>query len=140
MKHFYKYDASGRIVSAGICQDDDFERQDQQGLTLKEGVAVYGVDYFDGTEVLPLPVRPSTNHIFDYSTKQWIDPRTQQDHITATRARRNALLTASDWTQLPDVPLATKDAWAVYRQALRDIANQPNPLAIEWPTAPTRTK
>jgi hypothetical protein len=53
------------------------------------------------------------------------------------RARRDALLAPTDWTQLPDVPLATKEAWATYRQALRDITNQPDPTDIVWPTPPS---
>ena len=44
------------------------------------------------------------------------------------RLQRDQLLAASDWTQLPDVPLATKEAWATYRQALRDLPEHPN-----WP-------
>ena len=52
------------------------------------------------------------------------------------RKKRNALLAASDWTQLPDVPLETKEAWAAYRQALRDITEQPDPFNIVWPTPP----
>ena len=53
------------------------------------------------------------------------------------RAERNRLLMLSDWTQMPDVPLATKQAWADYRQALRDITGQPGyPLEITWPTPP----
>lgn len=51
-------------------------------------------------------------------------------------ARRQALLTESDWTQLPDVPV-NKESWAVYRQALRDITDQENyPLDIVWPEPP----
>jgi hypothetical protein len=52
------------------------------------------------------------------------------------RARRDVLLAQSDWTQLPDVPLATKAAWADYRQALRDVTAQPDPTNIIWPVAP----
>lgn len=55
----------------------------------------------------------------------------------SVRARRDALLAASDWTQLPDVPLATKQAWAAYRQALRDITLQNDPHKLTWPVAPT---
>ena len=41
------------------------------------------------------------------------------------RARRNKALADSDWTQLPDVGFnaAEKNAWMIYRQALRDITN-----------------
>ena len=52
------------------------------------------------------------------------------------RALRTGKLTSCDWTQLPDVPLATKEAWATYRQQLRDITQQPDPFNIAWPVAP----
>ena len=41
------------------------------------------------------------------------------------RAKRNKALTDSDWTQLPDVGFnaAERNAWMIYRQALRDITN-----------------
>lgn len=53
--------------------------------------------------------------------------------------RRSCLLKETDWTQLPDVPLATKTAWATYRQQLRDITDQPNyPFEIEWPESPDK--
>jgi hypothetical protein len=53
---------------------------------------------------------------------------------TVIRAERNKLLAASDWTQLPDAS-ADAAAWAVYRQALRDITEQDNPFSIVWPEA-----
>ena len=52
------------------------------------------------------------------------------------RDRRNYELEKSDWTQLPDVPLTTKTAWATYRQQLRDITAQADPFNITWPTSP----
>lgn len=52
------------------------------------------------------------------------------------RKKRNLLLAETDWTQLPDVPLVTKEAWATYRQALRDVTLQPNPFNIVWPQPP----
>jgi hypothetical protein len=39
------------------------------------------------------------------------------------RLWRNAELSQTDWTQLPDSPV-DKDAWAEYRQALRDLPEQ----------------
>ena len=57
--------------------------------------------------------------------------------LAALRAERNALLAASDWTQLPDAPTANAAAWKVYRQALRDLPQQTTyPNAPQWPTAP----
>jgi hypothetical protein len=56
-------------------------------------------------------------------------------------AKRNQLLAESDWTQLPDARSAMgaeKAAeWDAYRQALRDITNQPGyPAEIVWPVKP----
>ena len=52
------------------------------------------------------------------------------------RAARNQLLTASDWTQLSDASV-DKAAWAVYRQALRDVPAQAGfPFNINWPNPP----
>ena len=83
-----------------------------------------------------MPPKPTPHHVFDYTSKQWIDPRTPETEWSLVRAERNRRLQESDWTQLPDVPIATKDAWAEYRQALRDITEQPDPFNIVWPVPP----
>ena len=49
---------------------------------------------------------------------------------------RNELLSACDWTQLPDSP-ADHEAWAAYRQALRDVPAQEGfPWDVVWPEMP----
>jgi hypothetical protein len=54
----------------------------------------------------------------------------------SVRSARNQLLKDSDWTQIADVPV-NKDAWAIYRQELRDITTQKGfPFTIVWPTQP----
>lgn len=52
------------------------------------------------------------------------------------RANRDALLTACDWTQLPDVTLPKKAEWATYRQALRDITNDSAFPDVVFPNNP----
>ena len=52
------------------------------------------------------------------------------------RVLRNQLLTECDWTQLADISSEIKEAWTVYRQALRNITTQTNPFSIEWPAKP----
>jgi hypothetical protein len=68
----------------------------------------------------------------DPATGQWILAA-----VSAVKTKRNRLLHDSDWTQMPDVLLATKAAWATYRQELRDITEQSGyPTEIIWPTPP----
>lgn len=51
----------------------------------------------------------------------------------AARAKRDALLKETDFYMLPDYP-AVPERIAEYRQALRDITEQPGfPHSIEWP-------
>ena len=52
------------------------------------------------------------------------------------RMHRDGLLAASDWTQVADAPV-DKQAWATYRQALRDFPATwtPGPTA-EFPEPP----
>ena len=52
------------------------------------------------------------------------------------RANRDALLSACDWTQLPDVTIPKKAEWATYRQALRDITNDPAFPDVVFPNNP----
>jgi hypothetical protein len=53
------------------------------------------------------------------------------------RRQRDILLAATDWTQAADVPQATKDKWAPYRQALRDVPQQAGfPENVVWPESP----
>lgn len=92
--------------------------------------------YVVGNKLVDKPPQPSLHHTFDYTTKQWIDPRTPETEWPLVRAKRDRLIAATDWTQLPDVPLATKEMWANYRQALRDVTLQPDPFNIVWPVAP----
>ncbi len=68
-------------------------------------------------------------------------PPTPEDLAAKARKQRNALLRASDWTQLGDAQerlgpqLASE--WAVYRQALADLPEQPGfPDTINWPAQP----
>jgi hypothetical protein len=56
------------------------------------------------------------------------------------RSKRNSLLSESDWTQMPDSPLSTesKDAWAIYRQELRDITKTIDKNGeVVYPTEPS---
>lgn len=65
--------------------------------------------------------------------------------MTADEARtqRDKLLADTDWTQVLDAPIdtATREAYRVYRQSLRDITEQEGfPETITWPELPAVTK
>lgn len=45
---------------------------------------------------------------------------TDEQKLRQVRIWRNAALAATDWTQVADAPV-DPSAWAVYRQALRDL-------------------
>lgn len=82
------------------------------------------------------PPKPNDSSVWDWRLMTW-----QTDTAAAwaqVRATRRRLLAGSDWTQLPDaqLTLAQKTAWTTYRQRLRDITAQLDPLAIAWPTPP----
>jgi hypothetical protein len=56
--------------------------------------------------------------------------------VQCIRAWRNRQLAASDWTQLPDVPVDAT-VWATYRQELRDMMQQnDDPKLIVFPEPP----
>jgi hypothetical protein len=58
------------------------------------------------------------------------------EQAKSVRQSRSEKLKDSDWTQVADAPV-DKAAWAVYRQALRDVSGQEGfPWTITWPTQP----
>jgi hypothetical protein len=57
-------------------------------------------------------------------------------YLIRMRLWRDKELTRTDWTQIADAPV-DQAAWAVYRQALRDLpASNSDPRKIELPIAP----
>jgi len=79
-------------------------------------------------------------------TMTWVERQRSQDAIDQfdqaaarrVRARRDALLQRSDFTQLADASVANAVEWAAFRQALRAIPQQPGfPHSIAWPAIPT---
>lgn len=62
----------------------------------------------------------------------------QQDAMQEAkiRADRDERLAQTDWTQVADAPV-NQEAWATYRQALRDVPAQAGfPWSVTWPTQP----
>jgi hypothetical protein len=71
------------------------------GDTFIEGSPPSWDSYYD-SDWVPFPVKPSVNHTFNYTTKQWEDPRTLQDFKAAKwtqikQARSNAEYAGFTW-------------------------------------------
>jgi len=124
---------TGRILSSGMCQKEFLHLQGKNVLELKTDDATEYIDLKTLTSVKK-PTKPDGFYTFDYSSKTWVPDVLQQWNFV--KSERNQLLQSSDWTQLPDVPLSTKENWGAYRQALRDITLQPDPFNITWPQPP----
>ena len=94
----------------------------------------YTKNITEGTPVLTDGVYYQ-NWIQTDATQSEIDYRIENQWFVV-RETRNELLTECDWTQLADIPSETKEAWTIYRQALRNITTQSSPFSINWPVKP----
>lgn len=89
-------------------------------------------------------VPPHRAYVWDSQVNLWVDPRTQAEKTAeawaTVRTQRNQLLAASDWTDTFSAPARLGQtlygSWQTYRQALRDVTQQPDPFNITWPQAP----
>lgn len=108
--------------------------------TLKMGVPELidpAAFYVADGELVPMPARPSPMHDFDYNAKSWVPNNDRA--WAACRYERDQLLAGSDWrvtkAMESGVPLSAE--WVAYRQALRDVTSQADPINIDWPVAPS---
>ena len=137
MKNFIVYNDLGKIIRFGSCLDEDFLLQafDNEGVI--EGVADPSTQYVVNKQLVDLPPKPEGEYVFDYSQRSWVLDTASL--AAAAVLQRNKLLSGSDWTQIPNAPLTPEqvEQWAIYRQALRDVPQQPGfPTNIVWPVAP----
>ena len=69
----------------------------------------------------------------DIKTAAQLEAERIESLANAARAKRDALIKETDFYVLPDYPNAPEGI-AEYRQALRDITEQPGfPHSIDWP-------
>lgn len=74
----------------------------------------------------------------------WVDLRAPEERLAQqwanVRTQRNQLLLDTDWTDTLSAAArlgqTLYDAWQTYRQALRDVPEQPDPFNITWPQPP----
>lgn len=144
-KYFTIYNAKGEILRAGSCPEEavSLQADDTMGEFLLEqrsnpetdSVDVVAKQVVEGGRVLP-PTKPGDSYTFDQATNSWVF--SPELAWASVRVKRNKLLAATDWMVIKAMEsgIALDPAWVDYRQALRDVTLQPDPLNIVWPTAP----
>jgi len=126
MKRFVIYNSSGQILWAGT-NDSDIDQS-------KDGEFELECDWPDDIENYVV-----SDGALSRKPQSEIDERIAEEQIIKLRGQRDALLSSSDWTQMPDSPLsdAKKQEWATYRQQLRDLPSTADPSNPTWPSQPS---
>lgn len=78
--------------------------------------------------------------IWTGSELAWADLRSTGAKASEARRRRDALLADTDWlvTRAVELGEPVPAPWGSYRQALRDLTDQPGfPETINWPEVPS---
>jgi hypothetical protein len=126
---------TGQIVK--IVNTSNIDLQLLENESYLENVIDDSMYYIENGSPVEIPPKPDGVYDFDYTTKTWIPNTAAQAQVILSK--RNELLYSSDWTQIPNNPLTTtqQEAWATYRQELRDISAQSGyPFNVIWPTPP----
>jgi hypothetical protein len=139
------WDTTTPEVLEALGADVVFEGPQATGGTVYQYSQAAGVEQIDGkwyTKHILGPVftdQPATDtEPAKTAAEQEAEYKAMKDaeQAKSVRTSRSEKLKDSDWTQLAD-STADKDAWAVYRQALRDVTAQAGfPWAIDWPEQP----
>jgi hypothetical protein len=89
------------------------------------------------------PARPADDEWHTWSwndaADDWVSSPTDAAVARNVRAERDRRISASDWVVIRAIDKGEPipDAWSEYRQALRDVTNQPGfPIDITWPQQP----
>mgnify|MGYP001193246169 CR=1 FL=1 len=104
-------------------------------VSAPDGAAAWEADVY----TLVVPWQDDLYDMVESRYGGWLDHAKDKayEHAAAEiRERRDALLLNCDWTQAQDVPITNdaRNAWREYRQALRDIPEQPGfPWDVTWP-------
>lgn len=101
------------------------------------------VDLQTGQVVPYQPPAPAadqyTTWAWDAAIERWVSSPTTAALARDVRAERDRRMLDCDWVIVSamDTGVAVLPAWRAYRQALRNVPNQPGfPAAVVWPTAP----
>lgn len=128
------YNNSGQITKVLNTQEIDLNLG--EGESYIEGEYSDLLYYVENNQPVLKPDKPSEWHEFDYELKAWVDTKPLDYEEKEARSKRNRLLLATDWTQLPDVSESIKLKYQAYRQELRDLPEKDGFPDINFPTKP----
>ena len=116
-----------------------FEGPQASGGTVYQYSQAAGVEQINGkwyTKYILGPVFTDTEEATAAEQEAAYKAAKDAEQAKSVRASRNDKLKECDWTQIAD-STADKQAWATYRQALRDVTAQAGfPWTIDWPAQP----
>jgi len=113
--------------------DPVFEGPQATGGTVYQYSQYNGVEQIDGQWYTKYVLGPIFDNAEDETAYKASKDAKQAEQV---RENRNKLLSDCDWTQLADAKV-DKNAWATYRQALRDIPESNGfPWSVSWPVKP----
>lgn len=133
------YNEKGLVIRVGSCPDAYVDLQAMEGEYVFKGE----IDLFDKVihetgERLEMnrSKPPGEYFVFDRDRERWV--KSLLGVWEDIKAKRAALLAKTDWmvARAQDTGNPMPVEWTQYRQALRDITEQPDPFNITWPTAP----
>lgn len=133
MKSYYVVDDEGYMVASGHYNHDAELRyyRGQHGARLRLG---------SPRSFVPADA-PSMSHRWHVDRCCWdgpaIDIAAEWEKV---RYQRDKLLAECDWrvVRAMEAGEALAQEWQDYRQSLRDVTEQANPMVIEWPAAPNQ--
>lgn len=126
-KNPYWADANKTVLNLTVCWEE-WPTQEMPFSATADDVEAHGRALFERA------VAGDFGEISEYIPPA---PPSYEEQAGRIRQDRAVRLAQTDWTQLPDVPQSTKDMWAPYRQALRDVPLQPGfPNDVVWPVPP----
>ena len=137
--NFGIYNDKGTIIRVGQCPDAHVDKQARPGEFVFKGE----IDLYDRVELSTgeritrgISKAPGEYFVFDLNRDAWV--KSLEGAWEDIKAKRAVLLAQSDWmvVRAQDTGVPMSSEWTNYRQALRDITEQPDPFNIIWPTAP----
>lgn len=135
MKEYTFYNETGFIqTNMTLLNDEEADLNAGEALSWIEGTFSPDRYCIKNKEPVLIPEKPDYPCYFDATTMQWV--WYENVSWSLLRKERDRRLAACDWTQVSDAPV-DHQAWAVYRQQLRDLpGNTQDPRYPVWPTPP----